>query len=253
MERGVAEGKFEIASSVARLPQWRPAFDARTSDLRETLTRRLGQARWQVPTVEELEREFPGAPVRAVLSHLAREGAAEPIDQQRYAAKAALAEFRAALEAALVELNAATPADLRDRFGLTRQYLIPLLYCPNPFNPATTVPFTLSGDLFVNGHRPKVSLKIYNVLAQLVAVPILQGTGERVEDVELACSSPQGCSFSCYWDGTVLNTGQPAAPGVYIYRLFAVGERYAKKMIVLQWAVYVTYARARRSGRCPRS
>ncbi len=49
---------------------------------------------------------------------------------------------------------------------------------PNPFNPATTIPFSLSGDLFVNGHRPVASLKIYNVLAQLVAVPILQGTGE---------------------------------------------------------------------------
>jgi len=51
----------------------------------------------------------------------------EQIDQERYAARAALAEFRAALEAALGELGSATPAVLRDRFGLTRKYLIPLL------------------------------------------------------------------------------------------------------------------------------
>ena len=121
------KAKLEIVGSVARLAGWRPAFDARTSDLRETLTRRLVEARWQVPTLGELEREFPGAPLRALLAHLAREGAAEQIDQERYAARQALDAFRTSLEAALVELGQATPAELRDRFGLTRKYLIPLL------------------------------------------------------------------------------------------------------------------------------
>src|SRR6267378_2678300 len=72
---------------------------------------------------------------------------------------------------------------------------------PNPFNPATTIPFTLNGDLFANGHRPMVSLKIYNVLAQLVAIPILQGSGELLDNVPLACSSSTECPFSAYWDG----------------------------------------------------
>jgi hypothetical protein len=105
---------------------------------------------------------------------------------------------------------------------------------PNPFNPATTIPFALHGDWFANGHRPKVSLKIYNVLAQLVAVPVLQGTGDAADNLELTCSNPQGCSFSCYWDGTVLNTGKPAASGVYIYQLIVDGTRYTKKMIVMK-------------------
>ena len=39
---------------------------------------------------------------------------------------------------------------------------------PNPFNPATTIPFRLSEAVFANGHRPVVSMRIYNVLAQLV-------------------------------------------------------------------------------------
>jgi len=118
---------FEIVGSVAHAPGWRPALDARVSDTREKLARRLVEASWQVPTLSELEREFPGAPVRALLAHLVREGAAEQMDQERYAGKAALAEFRGALEAALAELGSATPAQLRDRFGLTRKYLIPLL------------------------------------------------------------------------------------------------------------------------------
>src|SRR5213592_4280177 len=82
---------------------------------------------------------------------------------------------------------------------------------PNPFNPATTIPFTLGGDLFANGHRPKASLKVYNVLAQLVAVPILQGSGEPLDNLELTCSDAAGCTFSAYWDGNVRRTGQQAA------------------------------------------
>jgi len=107
---------------------------------------------------------------------------------------------------------------------------------PNPFNPATTIPFTLNGDLFANGHRPRVSLKIYNVLAQLVAVPILQGTGQALADLELTCgtvgSSP--CAFTAYWDGMVLNSQTEAASGVYIYQLIVDGRRFTKKMIVMK-------------------
>jgi selenocysteine-specific elongation factor len=127
LERVAGEGAIEIAGGVARLAGWRPSFDARARDARERLARRLVEAGWQVPTVAELEHEFPGAPVRALLAHLAREGAAEAIDAERYAAPAALAGFRAALEAALQDLGPATPAALRDRLGLTRKYLIPLL------------------------------------------------------------------------------------------------------------------------------
>lgn len=105
---------------------------------------------------------------------------------------------------------------------------------PNPFNPATTIPFTLGGDLFANGHRPKVTLKIYNVLAQLVAVPILQGTGDALDNLELTCGTPSGCGFSAYWDGKVLNTDREAASGVYLYQLIVDGRRYTRKMIVMK-------------------
>lgn len=107
---------------------------------------------------------------------------------------------------------------------------------PNPFNPATTIPFTLSGDLFANGHRPRVSLKIYNVLAQIVAVPILQGTGEKLQDLELTCtaSASEPCSFSAYWNGNVLDTDTEASSGVYIYQLVVDGRRFTKKMIIMK-------------------
>jgi len=127
LEQGVRGRKLEVVESVARVPGWRPAFDARASGARDQVARRVAEAKWQVPTVAELERELPNAPVRAVLAHLAREGVVEQMDQERYAAAPALAEFRAVLEATLTELGSATPAELRDRLGLTRKYLIPLL------------------------------------------------------------------------------------------------------------------------------
>ncbi len=124
LDLGVRKRAWEIAGSVVRRPGWKPAADAGVS---AALAQRLGAARWQIPTVAELEREFTGNPVRALLAHLARGGGVESVDQERYAATAALVEFRTALEAALGELGSATPAQLKDRFGLTRKYLIPLL------------------------------------------------------------------------------------------------------------------------------
>ena len=105
---------------------------------------------------------------------------------------------------------------------------------PNPFNPATTIPFSLGAEMFSAGHRPKVSLKIYNVLAQLVAVPILQGTGEPLDNVELSCAGPGACGYSAFWDGNVLSTGRQAASGIYIYQLVVDGRRFTKKMIVMK-------------------
>ena len=104
---------------------------------------------------------------------------------------------------------------------------------PNPFNPATTIPFSLGGNLFVNGHRPTVSLKIYNVLAQLVAIPILQGTGQPLDGQPMDCTNPAGCSYTAYWDGNVRG-GQQASSGVYIYQLVVDGQRFTKKMLIMK-------------------
>ncbi|HYK82718.1 MAG TPA: hypothetical protein VEU55_06195 [Gemmatimonadales bacterium] len=105
---------------------------------------------------------------------------------------------------------------------------------PNPFNPATTIPFTLRGELFLNGHRPVVTLRIYNVIAQVVAVPILRGTGQQLDNLALSCSSTLGCSYNAYWDGYVRGTDHLAGSGVYIYQLVVDGYRYSKKMVVIK-------------------
>jgi hypothetical protein len=107
---------------------------------------------------------------------------------------------------------------------------------PNPFNPATTIPFRLSADLWANGHRPIVSLKIYNVLAQQVAVPSLQQSGQSLDNVELDCNNPNSgfCDFSAYWDGFYQASTREAASGVYVYQLVVNGQRSSRRMIVMK-------------------
>lgn len=129
VEHGVKKQAWELAEggSAVRKPGWRAALQAGAAEAGRRLAQRLAEARWQLPTVAELQREFADPSVPAVLAHLAREGSVERVDQERYALKQALEEFRRAVEETLRELGAATPAQFRDRLGLTRKYLIPLL------------------------------------------------------------------------------------------------------------------------------
>lgn len=104
---------------------------------------------------------------------------------------------------------------------------------PNPFNPETTIPFSIPESFFADGQRPVVSLRIYNVLAQLVAIPILQGSGEPLDDVRLDWNGTG--RYSAYWDGTVIGTGREAASGVYVYQLVVNGRPVApKKMTIIK-------------------
>src|SRR5215212_12057343 len=51
---------------------------------------------------------------------------------------------------------------------------------PNPVNQDTRIPFVIGGDAqgcTDSGRLHRVSLRIYNLLAQLVAVPLLQAGG----------------------------------------------------------------------------
>jgi len=119
----------------------------------------------------------------------------------------------------------------KDKVALCRNY-------PNPFNPETFIPFRLDGDLFTSGQKPVVSIRIYNVLAQLVAVPILQGSGEKVDALALAWNGSG--NFTAYWDGKYQQTEREAASGVYVYQLAiqwqeggkVKSQTFSKKMTV---------------------
>jgi len=129
VEHAVRKQAFERTEDGAavRKPGWKAALHARAGDAGGRLAQRLAEAKWQLPTVAELQKELGDPTVPALLAHLAREGSVERVDQERYALKQALDDFRRAVEDTLRELGAATPAQFRDRLGLTRKYLIPLL------------------------------------------------------------------------------------------------------------------------------
>jgi hypothetical protein len=113
----------------------------------------------------------------------------------------------------------------RDRVELGQNY-------PNPFNPETTIPFSLPQSLFSGAEKPVVSMRVYNVLAQLVAVPILQGSGEPLVNLRIEWNGTG--QYAAYWDGKVLNTGREAASGVYVYQLVVNGQRFTGKMTVVK-------------------
>ena len=102
---------------------------------------------------------------------------------------------------------------------------------PNPFNPETTLQFELKPQLFETGKPVKVTIRIYNVLQQLVALPTaLQHPLGNVPVDELTYDTP-GVK-EAFWDGTD-RKGRKVAPGIYYMKLVVNGERPAvRKMVV---------------------
>jgi len=102
---------------------------------------------------------------------------------------------------------------------------------PNPFNPETRIPFTLGESLFVDGRPARVTIRIYNVLRQLVASPTAlghtQGEGLPIEDLEFDAPG----RFEAYWDGTD-QSGAQVASGVYFVQLVVNGQAQVRKMFV---------------------
>jgi hypothetical protein len=105
---------------------------------------------------------------------------------------------------------------------------------PNPFTQDTRIPFVVgeAQGCTDTGRLHRVTLRIYNLLAQLVAVPTLQSGsgngagGEAVENLSLTCSD-----YIAYWDGKYSQTGEDVASGIYLYKLEVDGKVLVKKMI----------------------
>ena len=100
---------------------------------------------------------------------------------------------------------------------------------PNPFNPETKLPFTVGDppNCTDQGKQHRVSLKIYNLLHQLVAIPVLQGgsnAGQPLNDLPLQCGE-----YIAFWSGKDIRTGREAASGVYLFRLEVDGKTLLNK------------------------
>lgn len=83
---------------------------------------------------------------------------------------------------------------------------------PNPFNPATTIEYSISGDMHVN-------LSIYNVNGQLVRTLV---DGFKRRDY-----------YHIIWNGKD-HRGVPTASGIYFYRLKTDDVTISKKLLLLR-------------------
>lgn len=104
---------------------------------------------------------------------------------------------------------------------------------PNPFNPETRIPFVLDEALFATDGEAVVSLRILNLLQQVVAWPVALGhpSGEGVEMRNLEYFIPG--RYEAFWDGTD-TSGRQVASGIYFMQLTVDGVSTARKMYVLK-------------------
>jgi hypothetical protein len=103
---------------------------------------------------------------------------------------------------------------------------------PNPFNPETRIPFVLFDDDFASGRPVVVSIRIRNILGEVVAVPLAlnhpDGNGVEVSNLEYSTAGEK----VAYWNG--LNRfGQKVASGMYFVELVVNGERAPPRQIVV--------------------
>lgn len=104
---------------------------------------------------------------------------------------------------------------------------------PNPVNPETFIPFRLEESLFRNGDSAIVTLRIYNILRQVVAIPDaldFPTDGRQAPLINRTFTRP-GRTIA-YWDGRDA-AGRRVPSGVYYYELVVNDAPLVKKMIVL--------------------
>tara|TARA_B100001013_G_C24454247_1_gene380873 strand:- start:132 stop:572 length:441 start_codon:yes stop_codon:yes gene_type:complete len=101
---------------------------------------------------------------------------------------------------------------------------------PNPSNPETRIPFDLHETLFNDGGTALVSMRIYNVLLQFVASPLVgrqpNGLGPLID---LEYSQPG--RHEAYWDGRD-HLGRAVASGTYFGQLRVNGAMAIIRMYV---------------------
>jgi hypothetical protein len=104
---------------------------------------------------------------------------------------------------------------------------------PNPFNPETRATFTIDlATCTPGGPLHRVSVTIYNLLMQRVAIPVLQGGagsvagGQPLDRVLLPCGQ-----YTWYWNGNYQGTSREAASGVYLVILDVDGQKATKKIM----------------------
>jgi len=128
-ERAVADlasaGRIRVADGVATLSGFVPRVEGGDAEI-DRVVRILEAAGLSPPTLDELEQQTGRRDVGAILRLAAQAGKVEAVERERYYARPALDRFTATLTE-LGRESSIAPAALRERLGISRKYLIPLL------------------------------------------------------------------------------------------------------------------------------
>jgi selenocysteine-specific elongation factor len=118
-------GRIRVHEGVAVLSGFVPRVEGGTAEI-DRFVRILEDAGLSPPTLAELERQTGRRDVSAILRLAAQTGKVEAVERERYYARPALDRFAATL-AEIGRESLIAPAALRDRLGISRKYMIPLL------------------------------------------------------------------------------------------------------------------------------
>jgi hypothetical protein len=104
-------------------------------------------------------------------------------------------------------------------------------------NREVTIPFTVGPATCVDRTRSyAVTMRIHNVLAQPVGIPVLLSgpelaaglaalVGRPVDKLKLPCGR-----YAAEWNGRHVTTGRRLAPGIYLSELVIDGQRVTRKV-----------------------
>lgn len=125
------------------------------------------------------------------------------------------------------DARATLPVERVRGFSLEQNY-------PNPVNPETWIQFSLEDDLFLAQDSAVVTIRIFNSLRGLVAIPqaVDQARRGRVPILNLTYRAP-GQKLA-YWDGKDA-AGRRVPTGVYYCEMVVEGhaEKHLRKLIVV--------------------
>jgi selenocysteine-specific elongation factor len=122
-----SEGSVAIEGTVIRLSEFSASLSASQLEIASAIETQLTEAGFEGRTVQELAKIAPEEMARNLLEFLVRQGTTVRVGKDRYYSKEELAKLVSAVLQEIERLGQVTPADLRDKTGLSRKYLIPLL------------------------------------------------------------------------------------------------------------------------------
>jgi selenocysteine-specific elongation factor len=129
VERALADlaegGRVRLAAGFATLSGFVPRVEGGDAEI-DRVVRILEEAQLSPPSLAELERQTGRRDVGAILRLAAESGRVEAVERERWYARPALDRFTAVL-AELGRDSLIAPSAVRDRLGISRKFMIPLL------------------------------------------------------------------------------------------------------------------------------